>query len=282
MTFKVGNHSGVAKGSMEEGAFEFAEALGKDLADRAQENTSVDVVALQKRLDSRVSRSINEALNFASKTMVGTKSSQSSGDRGSPTQVWFNWDERDLPAVNPNAYRRDEMEGRRGSISWQALHYRTIQKKRYAVKPLSRRSTAEASRHFIHTGKLKTELVSLASNIVQKTGTVKIGYIKTQAKRYNIYRGHASRLKMGKLQLTFLPRMAVRYLPGVKNNDVSDFDPSMLFERSLGISNSSLDKLRGRGETHRPLLQPVFTYWVLNRIPRLVAGTINRTIKGTL
>ena len=275
--FKVGNLRNARGLDLEEGLEQFAESLGTELIDRAAENSTVDTRILQTMLSQRVTRSIEEAMNFASKTMVGSKSFVGgSGDRGPPSKIYFNWDERDLPAINPNAYTREGM-GRSGMITWQALHWRTIKRKRN-VGRFGKKSTDEARRFFIHTGELKAELLTLAKNITNKTGTVSIQYRKN-AKRFNPYRGQNRRLIVGQLQITFLPGVGVKQLPGVRSGDVSDYDPRMLFERSLRLSSGALAKLAGKSSVHRPMLQPIFTYWMLNRIPRLVAGTIQRSIK---
>lgn len=277
VSFRIGNRSGVGDGD-KYGIEELMDALGEEIGRKALNNVAVDVHALKTRLDSRISRSIEGAMNFAVMNMVGLPSNTSNEGRAEPTKIFFNFDDKELPAINPS---KGQLEGyeRPFSIEWQALGKRTIRKK--AIRAGNRvgfDKGLEARRFFVDTSSLKNELQQLAKNITTKTGTVRIGYIKNQAQKFNPHRSNQKQVKAGQLQLAFLPQLPLRTLPGLQAGDPGEIDESMRFERALGISPDSLKKLKGIDKYHRPMLQPIFTYWALSRIPRIVAGTISRAL----
>jgi len=282
VSFRVGRRS-VNDADMSEGLDQFIEAVGVATTDQAATVSRIDVQALQARLNGRVERSLEGAINFAAKTLVGTKSNVSTTGRAAPTSIYFDWGDSELPLVNPRKMKIESL-ATPDAIYWDALSRKTIMKKSNTGKHGSVAGKGatprdRARQYFIHTGALQAELLQLARTITAKTGTVRVGYIKKSAKDYNIYRGKARHLKVGKLQLVFLPKLNLKNLPGAHTAEASIYDPNVLFERSLGISRSSLQKLRGADGHHRPLLQPIFTFWALNRIPRIVATTIQNSLK---
>jgi hypothetical protein len=56
------------------------------------------------------------------------------------------------------------------------------------------------------------------------------------------------------------------------------------FEESLPMSRASKEKLKGWSQggrsVHRPLLQPILTYWLLNKTPSLIQTAISRSLLG--
>lgn len=282
VSFRLGRRS-IKDIDASEGIDQFVEALGIETTDRAATVNRVDIQALQAKLNGRVERSLTAAVNFAAKSVAGTKSHVSTTGRGAPTQIYFDWAEPELPLVNPSQGRVQGLSSP-DVIYWDALSRKTILKKSNTKRngPVAGSGATpreRARQYFVHTGALQAELLQLAKTITQKTGTVRVGYIKNSAKDFNIYRGKARHLKVGRLQLVFLPKLSISNLPGAHTAEASIYDPNVLFERSLGISRPSLTKLKGVEGYHRPLLQPIFTWWTLNRIPRIVATTIQNSLK---
>lgn len=287
VSFKVGNHFGVRKGAAEDGVEQFMTAVGDDVAAKAENNIRVDTKVLTNELSGRVDRSLQAAVNFAAMNMIGVKSNVRADKSGKapPTRFSFDWDEPINPtSANINdAYRKatGTFLGSQGSITWKALSSGTLRKKAgdHRASNAKGRPQEAAREFFKHTGELRKELKALASSISKKTGTVRVGYIKNKAKSFNAYRSRQRFVSVGQLRITFVPDLQMRYLRSAQSGNLDDFDPNVMFERSLGISAESIKKLRGVNYVHRPMLQPIFTYWVLNRMPRLVGGAISRAIR---
>jgi hypothetical protein len=282
VSFKVGNRK-VSNAEMSEGIDQFIQAVGVKTVDQAATVDRVQVQALRAKLSGRVERSLEAAISFAANTMVGTKSNVATKGRGAPTTIHFDWSEPYNPIVNANA-RQVESLKTPDVIYWEALSRKTIMKKSNtqahgAVAGRGESPRDRARQHFIHTGALQAELRQLAKNIVTKTGSVTVGYMKGNAKNFRSTKDLPKHIKVGKIQLAFLPKANLANLPGAHTAEASVYDPNVLFERSLGISKPSLRKLRGVEGHHRPLLQPIFTFWALNRIPRIVATTIQNSLK---
>lgn len=286
VTFQIGGRRGLVRNSDSESQSDFVNALGKEVVKKAADNIGVDVRRLENVLQLRVKRSLENAMNVAVNNLMGTKSAMSTRlpnqakelkarTKAPPTKIFFDLGDNELPSVNPSKKSINEMVNS-SYVEWSALSQRTIIKKSEGGKAgKGTTPREEARRYFIHTGALKKELQGIAKSITTKTGTVKIDYIKEDAKTFSVYRGRAKKVKVGRMRIRFLPKLQIKNLGGFLSGDpADDFDPRMLFERSLGISEGSLEKLQGRGLAHRPLLQPIFSFWALNRIPKLVASSI--------
>lgn len=283
VSFQVGNRSGVARGTGETGLDTFMEGLGEIGAERIIEATEVDVRALQARLDRSVARSLQRAVTHARMNIVGTVSA--SGSQVAPTQIYFETadTESGMEAL-PKAgafYGRMAAKRLRGvdKIEWAPLSTRTR-----LAKMKSGLGRNDALRHYVHTGALRKDLGNLAKNITSTTGTVRVDYIKNKAKKFSRYKSQQARVQMGQLRLTFLPGVPLNQMPGLRSGDPRDFDSTARFEKRLNISAESKKKLagwQGGGRTvHRPLLQPILTYWMMNKTPTLVADALARSLKG--
>jgi hypothetical protein len=282
VTFKVGNRK-VSNAEMSEGIDQFIQAVGVKTVDQAATVDRVQVQALRAKLTGRVERSLEAAVNFAANTMVGTKSNVAMKGRGAETAIHFDWSEPYNPIVNASKAQIESLKTG-DVIYWEALSLKTIMKKSNtqangAVAGRGDSPRERARQYFVHTGALQAELRQLAKTITTKTGTVTVGYMKGNAKNFRSSKDLPKRIKVGKIQIAFLPKANLKNLPGAHTAEVSNWDPNVLFERSLGISKPSLRKLRGVDGHHRPLLQPIFTFWALNRIPRIVATTIQNSLK---
>lgn len=283
VSFQVGNRSGVTRGTGETGLDTFMEGLGELGAERIIEATEVDVRSLQARLDRTVARSLMRAVTHARMNIMGTVSA--SGSQLAPTQIFFETtDTKDGMEALPKAgafYAKMAAKRLRGidRIEWAPLSTRTR-----LAKMKSGLSRNDALRHYVHTGALRKELGSLAKNITDTTGTVRVDYIKNKAKKFSKYKAQQARVTMGQLRLTFLPSVPLNQMPGLRSGDPRDFDSTARFEKRLNISAESKKKLAGweggGRNVNRPLLQPILTYWMMNKTPELVADALARSLKG--
>jgi hypothetical protein len=285
VSFRVGRHSGKFDAANSAGMNSFMASLDLEVQEQAAKAVSVDVNQLQSRLDRLVRLSLQRAVNHARLNIVGLVSAH--GSNRSPTQIYFdNVDSFEGNQAVPRGgvrYTQRNKQRLRGveKMEWPALAGSTRVKKMKAGL-----SATNARRHFLFTGALRGELGDLARSITNHTGTVSVSY-KTNpgAKRFNYVRGRGRRtpVTIGQVRLTFLPQVPLSRLPGLMSGRVTDTDPKLRFERNLGLSSSALEKLEGPkhgAAVHRPLLQPIITYWMLYRTPVLVQDAILRSIKG--
>lgn len=286
VSFRLGRHSGKFDANNTAGMDSFMASLDVDVQERAARAVSVDVAELQARLDKIVRLSLQRAVNHARLNIIGLVSSH--GSNQSPTQIYFDNVDDSVSgnqAVPRGGVRYTQRNGKRlkgvEKMEWPALRGSTRVKKMKAGL-----SATNARRHFLFTGALRGELGDLAKTITQRTGTVSVAYkTNPKATRFTYQRGRGQRapVTIGQVRLTFLPQVPLGRLPGLVTGRVTDTDPKLRFERNLGLSRESLEKLEGPkygAPTHRPLLQPIITYWMLYRTPILVQDAILRLIRG--
>lgn len=282
VTFKVGNRRGVM--NLDEAAQEsFVDAMGEEVDRKAGSNFEVDVPRMQRVLNTRIQASLKQAITFAAMNMIGVKSNVNTKGRAAPTDIVFNMGpelglegEGSRPLFNPSAALREVFGSDGLTLQWQALSRRTIIKKSGSA---NRQARDQARKFFHHTGTLQREIKDLAANVVNRTGTVKIYYAKNAATKTPAIMQRQRRVRVGQLQLRFLPGIPIRTLKGFLADNPSYTDGTTSFERSLGLSKDTLMKLQGKDGYHRPLLQPVFSYWMLTRIPKLVGAAISNSIR---
>jgi hypothetical protein len=280
VTFKVGNRRGV--GNKDVFAQEsFVEAMEEEAGRSLSSGFQVDVPRLQRVLDTRISASLKQAVTFAAMNMMGVKS-QMADNKGVSTKILFNLGEErglegegELPIFNASKSLTKALPFS-AELEWQALARATIIKKSGGKIG---RAADQARKYFIHTGSLQKEIRALAKDVVARTGTVKVYYAKGETTKSLRVMQNQSRVRVGQLQLRFLPKIPIRTLPGFLKERPDHTDPTVAFERTLGLSKDTLTKLQGVQDHHRPLLQPVFSYWMLTRIPRLVGAAISNSIR---
>lgn len=286
ISFRVGNRRGVMNNDIDAQSA-FMEAMGDEVTKKAAENFEVDVPRMQRVLDTRISQSLKQAVTFAAMNMIGVKSNVNTQGRADPTKIAFNMGgdvglegEGNRPFINPSAATLKDFTTY--DMEWAALSRRTIMKKSVPIGGRSYKGTSprnEATRFFKHTGDLQKEIKALANSVVQRTGTVKVYYAATATAKSTRVMTNQRKVRVGQLSLRFLPKVPIRTLPGFLTEDPVTVDPRQAFERSLGLSTSSLVKLMGVEGYQRPLLQPVFAYWMLTRIPNLVGTAVSNAIR---
>jgi hypothetical protein len=288
VTFKVGNRRGVMNQDVD-AQNSFVDAMGDETTRKASVNFEVDVPRLQRVLDTRISASLKQAVTFAAMNMIGVKSNVNTQGRADPTKILFNMGEDrgdqgegDKPLINPSSGLAKVFGSQGFELQWAALSRRTIMKKSTPIGGRSYRGTSpreEAKKFFTHTGSLQREIKNLAADVVGRTGSVKVYYAKGENTKSLRIMQNQTRVRVGQLQLRFLPKVPIRTLKGFLTEDPTYTDGTTAFEKSLGLSPAALVKLQGIEGYHRPLLQPVFSYWMLTRIPSLVGTAISNSIR---
>ena len=241
-----------------------AEEILDSLMRRVVPDMEIRAGRLAKVLPGVVANSYVQAVNYAANKMMGMRN-QAQGSGG-------------------NARAQIQVPGPDGDTiaNWQVLSRRTIMEQR------TLRKTKDDGKFFTQTGALKADLVRIASGYVRGEGNaVKVTYAKRlrdKAGRFVKLADTKQRIVLGDLTITLLPNMGMSKV-AVMNTANSKFDSKLGFEQKLGFSGEALQKLSGATKgtfvipgTHRPLLQPAFTYWTLNRIPKLIASAINASL----
>jgi hypothetical protein len=126
---------------------------------------------------------------------------------------------------------------------------------------------------FLHQGPLRTYLRNNAARLIARTGKVKVRVlndVKKLGDRATVY---------GSLEITMAPNVYPGTLPALKSGNWTDHSTSMAFERFLKITDRNIEKLRGK-KVHRPLLQPMFAYWYLHRVPQAVSAAILKELNA--
>lgn len=242
-----------------------AEEIMDNLTSRVAENAEVRLGNLAKILPELVEKSYLEAVNFAAKSMIGTTSPRGADNRSA------NKGQVTIKAPDGDTITR-----------WQVLAPRTIREQN-AI-----RGVRDSGKFFSQTGQLKEEVVRVATSYVKSHPMIKVRYngkLRDTRGRFVSPIASRKRITMGNLTLNLMPGINRNLLGGITAGDLNKGDPNLGFEQKLGFSPSAIRKLRGAGKgtfvipgTHRPLLQPVFTYWTLNRVPQMIARAINRSV----
>ncbi len=235
---------------------------GKDVVNAVQFNLS----KLSKSLALNVENSYLSAVQFAANSMINLRSPKGAANRQGMVDV-----------RGP----RDE-DGSDTIAHWKPLAPRTIREQN------SIKQEKSSGRFFSQYGNLRHELLGTAKRIVKSTGVVRVVFNKQSGRRK--IRETDTKVHIADFKIIVMPNIGRSVLPALGRNVRGftldqQYDSSLTFEKKLGISDASIRKLRGAGSgnfvipgTHRPLLQPVFTYWTLNKIPRVIANSLDRAI----
>ncbi len=274
VTFKAGR--GTTKFKV--GSNAFVERIKKDLQETYSKTgdtyTYEQMVKTKGRVERAAKRELNKLIPFVTDSIIGRTQSNPSGVNIFPSFIAFDknndlYRRSTLPrgvTVNSTLSPAGGLKG--GVLKWRALSPVTLKKKRQ-----------NKTSYFLHRGGLRRFLKSKAGQLIGRTGDIRIQIVlpkgankKDQRVRYN-----------GQLIVHLMPNTYARRLPGLASGVWSDSNPDMGFEQVLGIGGLNLAKLTGKahfrnkaGEAfqHRPLLQPMFAYWYLHRIPQAMSAAI--------
>lgn len=247
----------------------FANEVAKEALGATRDSNFVRLKSLEGELTKAVNTELANAVRYAADRMIGQKSH---GIQPKVFHIEPSEDDVSLTATGIGRHLRIPRFGGVNQVTWHPLSAKTRQVK-------------EQNKHnfFLHTGTLRRFLKRNAHSIASATGGVKFEMLRDD--RYKYITRKTDYIRIGTLRMTFLPRVHRGFLPGLHNGNVGSFDPTMRFEALLRLPMNAWQKLRGpevrgfrRPEWHRPLLQPVFTYWTLFRLPRRVSVVLNRII----
>lgn len=238
----------------------FRNGVMGEIIDRSGREVNVNVGRFAKTLYKLVEASYANAVAYAAKNMVGKPSPKGLSNR----------------TANGGMVEVKDPDGDTLAF-WKVLSPRTVKEQNKVS------ASAGSGRFFRHTGALRLDLLGMARKYVKNTGVVTVtttGKLRDARGRFTSAANVTNVVPLGDLQIRLMPNIRTGMLPGLLSGQNTDHDPTLSFEKRLGFSSEALQKLAGSGMPggHRPLMQPVFTYWTLNRIPKVIAGAIASAI----
>lgn len=272
INIRVGRSSGKFNASDSRASKVLVDAIAQQVAEEERLRLLVNVKTLKERLSAALENELLSAFQYLSQNLIGQSSPDiaSTMDGYKSFSIRTNGDESSIynrKQAGMNFANLSKFPGAKNFIRWKVLTRRTVKEKR-----------ANNNKFFLHTGSLRRTLASsFARSWVKGTGVVSMSVQEDDT--YRRMKASDKRLPVAKLRMTLLPRVFRGDLPGLSSGRISDFNPNMGFEKRLGINGTILEKLAGvqrvgntsKPEWHRPLLQPVITYWTLFRLPRRAA-----------
>ncbi|RWB08785.1 MAG: hypothetical protein EOQ39_18770 [Mesorhizobium sp.] len=276
INFRIGKNSGSKDASGNGAAVAITDAVAAETANFATERVRVGLKGLNSRLQRTIETEYALGIKYAADSLMGQLSNY--GSDMSPKVFSFSDAKGSVINTRIGDTKRFKMATQpfsRGQVTWARLTGNTIRRKVAGGLSVDR-----ARRFYRNTGRLRQELLTQARSMVKRTGVVKI--TMNNSGRF-VSRARGSTIPVGQLRITLMPNVSRSSLPGLISGNLGDDNPSMSFERSLGMSSDAITKLQGPmagsyNLSHRPLLQPVFTYWSLFRIPNKIASALNDSI----
>lgn len=269
--FRIGKNSGSKDATGSGAAQAITDAVANLTGNLAKDRVKVNLRSLNSRLLKTIETEYALGVKYAADNMMGQISDGARDKVFGFNNTGFN---TDIPRFK--SFSAKTANFTTGSVVWAPLSRNTVRRKIADGLSIDR-----ARRYYRHTGALRAELLSKAREMVKRTGIVRITFNDTG--RFTPVKDRKAVIPVGRLRITLLPKTPRSALPGLITGDLGDVNKTMAFERSLGLSDDAIMKLRGpmsRGYNlaNRPLLQPVFTYWSLFRIPNRIAAALDATI----
>lgn len=178
----------------------------------------------------------------------------------------------------------------------------TLQWTPLALRTTERKPTSSALSYFVDTGELQAFFAKQARQRSGQLGTLKL---------FSLGGGTSGRDALGRFArqdspealaaqpivpldsvlITLLPDVSRGMLPALFSGNFEATDASAVFETAIGLGaimqsgsrgrkpRSVLDKLRGREEYHRPLVQPIYSYYLRVEAPAAVQAAVHRAIQ---
>ncbi|CCV12938.1 hypothetical protein [Mesorhizobium sp. STM 4661] len=270
--FRIGKNSGSRDASGTGAAEAITNAVADESGRLARERTLINLKGLNGRLQRVIETEYAQGVKYAAENMMGQMSVATAPKVFSFADAGFNA----RSVANTKRFQMQTQPFARGQITWAPLHRSTIRRKIEGGLSIDR-----AKRFYRNTGRLRQELLSKAREMVKRTGVVKITF--NDSGRFAPVKNRNAIIPVGRLRITLLPRTPRSALPGLLSGNLGDTNNNMSFEKSLGMSEDAITKLRGPMNgtynlANRPLLQPVFTYWSLFRIPNKIAAALDASI----
>lgn len=260
--FQIGRNVGKYDASNTAGSQTLKTTIMEVMSRRVTDNMKVDVKKTLTRLERVVEAAYVEAVEYAANMMIGVAS-----PRGLDFQRTYTKADGGL--------EKQAKSIRIGGVpvaNWTALSGRTVREQNQI------RGTKDSGKFFLQTGELRRQLITMARSMVKKTGSVSARILNDETQKYIKIKATDTVVTLGKFRITLLPNLYPNALPALRG--VTTYNSDMKFERAIGLSEDMITKLQGprfkeQGDLyHRPLLQPVFTYWTLFKVPKLIANQI--------
>ncbi|MES0134508.1 hypothetical protein NKJ88_06030 [Mesorhizobium sp. M0016] len=276
INFRIGKNSGSRDASGTGAAAAITDAVAAATGNFAMERVRVGLKTLNARLQRTIETEYALGVKYAADNLMGQLSAY--GSDHSPKVFSFSDAAGaviNTKIANSKRFQMSTQPFARGQISWARLTGNTIRRKVAGGLSVDR-----ARRFYRNTGRLRQELLSQSRQMVKRTGVVRI--TMNSSGRF-VTRARGATIPVGQLRITLMPNVSRSSLPGLISGNLGDVNQNMSFERSLGMSSDAITKLQGpmaggHNLSHRPLLQPVFTYWSLFKIPQKIAAALNDSI----
>jgi hypothetical protein len=140
---------------------------------------------------------------------------------------------------------------------------------------------SKGSLHFIRTGDLRKAVAAAGPSFVEATGGVRVT-IKPRKQAAEEHAGPASYKRIAEINIELGPRLGPALLPSIKNRAFLDVQPDMRLEKRVFKDPHIIEKLTGPQRDgfpfrHRPLIQPVLSYWMFFKIPAQLKKTMEKS-----
>jgi hypothetical protein len=246
--------------------------ITRGLANVVFKESDETLALLKQRIERGSMRSIRQIMPFIARSMIGSRQP----NVGKQVFTLAATAETRSIRVAQGRQRADAIPGY--SLFWEPLSPKTIKKKKQ-----------NKDLFFLHKGTLRKFFQANADLLVSGLGRTRVEIKKPVRK---IVPGRGKQIvEMGSIRIHLAPNVYASQLPALQSGNWVDFDSDLKFEQKMGISGMTLKKLLGgaghRKETkrtityynliHRPLMQPVVSFWLLHKLPRLITNTIITT-----
>lgn len=268
----------------------FEEALKNRILHHAEEKVNVSVFRMVNWIERLVPTEYARGIEHAVRNLMGTESRGGQGKGGqftteATTFSVFQNDEQTAIGVKPPRQL--------GKVD-ATFRYRTKVPSAFQWRPLSAEWMKEKGnrKYFVNTGDLRGSIRRIATGYVKDPGKAVKVFVTRKDKngRLRDASGRFTKVHTHDMKIRLLPNINPTYLPALMGSKNGKWDPNVGFEKALGFRGLDLEKLRGprldfgsedrNVHVHRPLLQPVFTYWTLFQIPNAIARGITNARLG--
>lgn len=215
-----------------------------------------DGLKLAAALQNAANRKLAQVARFIAKEVIGIRSVPAD-------------QEDDGHWIPQTEFTEVEIDGRSGP-DWLGLSGRYMDRMSH-----DRKAKKNYDAHFLKHGNLRRAVAAAGPAIVSATGGVQARV--EVVKQADV--GKKGTTRVANLMITYAPAArSSGILPGLINGDpLGSFNPNLSFEKRLGFSPETMAKLKGPGDgyIHRPLIQPVVSYWLVYRVPQEIARVFN-------
>lgn len=283
ISFRLGRSRGRVDATTNEGVENLVSLIDELVRYKASDiaKRNFDARRLQNDLDQLIKQDLNQAAAFAVSKMIGIVPNQYRDNH----VIYF--DAAQSGKFNTESNRQHETfkgqifthEGYgSGRIQWTQLKANTVDKKYRRTL-----SHIDAHRFFKDRGTLAQNMVEKLNGIAYRTGTVTLRIRDTSmsagSRAVRVRGKEAHPLK--DITIRILPRLRQSMLQTLQKFWLTSHEErGIQLAQFLGLSEEDAIKLANPRGEHRPLLEPVLSFWIMNRIPFSIRTALNRSIKN--